>query len=385
MRGRDVNFEISESVGSGNDAGMVRGASLWKEEPPDWGAGSSFMLLNPRMPDALRRRILAADFPDLPDHVWLATSGTGGRFKLVALAREAVEASARAVNAHLGASAHDVWINPLPLFHVGGLGILVRAHLAGSRCEIFRSAWDPQQFADEVRYCDATLSALVPTQVHDLVRAGLAAPECLRGVVVGGGVLKEELFARAAGLGWPLLPSYGLTEAASQVATATLGRGASAWLPLLSHLEARVGEGGVLDLRGDSLLTGWMIFEADGAARWEDPKNGGWYRTGDRADLRVAEVRVLGRRDDLVKIRGELVDVAALERALQERVSSGLVRLDIESDERTGSKLRVCAENQHALAEARSALEIFPPFARPETFEVAPIERSALGKTVRSR
>jgi hypothetical protein len=96
-------------------------------------------------------------------------------------------------------------------------------------------------------------------------------------------------------------------------------------------------------------------------------------------------VRVVGRVDDLVKIRGELVDVAALERALQERVSSGLVRLDIESDERTGSKLRVCAENQSALAEARLALEIFPPYARPEIFEVTPIERNALGKVVRSR
>ncbi len=379
-----MNFEISESFGSGDDAGMVQGASLWREEPPDWGAGSSFMLLNPRMPDALRRRVLAADFPDLPEHVWLATSGTSGRFKLVALARKALEASARAVNAHLGVSAHDVWINPLPLFHVGGLGMLVRAHLAGSRCEIVRSAWDPRQFVDAVRHWDATLSALVPTQVHDLVRAGLAAPECLRGVVVGGGVLTEELFARAAGLGWPLLPSYGLTEAASQVATATFGRGASAWLPLLSHIEARVGEAGVLELRGDSLLTGWMICEADGAARWVNPKNSGWYGTGDRAELRGGELRVVGRADDLVKIRGELVDVAALERALQERVSLGLVRLDIESDERTGSKLRLCAENQHALAEARSALEIFPPFARPETFEVALIERSALGKMVRS-
>jgi O-succinylbenzoic acid--CoA ligase len=169
------------------------------------------------------------------------------------------------------------------------------------------------------------------------------------------------------------------------VATATFGRGVSAWLPLLPHVEARVGEGGVLELRGDSLLTGWMIFEANGTARWEDPKNGGWYRTGDRAELRGGEVRVVGRVDDLVKIRGELVDVAALERALQERVPSGCVVLRVEADERAGSKLRVGAENQHALAEARSALEIFPPYARPETFEVTPIERNALGKVVRSR
>jgi O-succinylbenzoic acid--CoA ligase len=186
-------------------------------------------------------------------------------------------------------------------------------------------------------------------------------------------------------LGWPLLPSYGLTEAASQVATATFGRETSTWLPFLSHMEARVGECGVLELRGASLLTGWMIFDGHGTARWEDPKNGGWYRTGDRAELRGGEVRVLGRADDLVKIRGELVDVAALERALQERVSSGLVVLRAEANERTGSMLSVCVENESALTEARSALEIFPPFARPETFEVAPIERSALGKPVRSR
>ena len=364
---------------------MVRGVCLWKEEPPDWGAGSSFLLLNPRMQEALRQRILEADFPDLPDHVWLATSGTSGRLKLVALASQAMEASARAVNAHLGASAQDVWINPLPLFHVGGLGILVRAHLTGARCEVLPGAWDPQRFVDAVRRCGATLSALVPTQVHDLVSVGFRAPECLRGVVVGGGVLTEDLFARAAGLGWPLLPSYGLTEAASQVATATFGREASTWLPLLSHMEARVGECGVLELRGASLLTGWMIFDGHGTARWEDPKNGGWYRTGDRAELRGGEVRVLGRADDLVKIRGELVDVAALERALQERVSSGLVVLRAEANERTGSMLSVCVENESALTEARSALEIFPPFARPETFEVAPIERSALGKPVRSR
>ena len=55
-----------------------------------------------------------------------------------------------------------------------------------------------------------------------------------------------------------------------------------------------------------------MIFDGHGTARWEDPKNGGWYRTGDRAELRGGEVRVLGRADDLVKIRGELVDVAAM-------------------------------------------------------------------------
>ena len=362
---------------------MLRGLDLWREGCPPWESGGSFLLLNPRLAPVWRDRVWAAEFPDLADHVWLGTSGTSGCLKIVALSRMAFEASARAVNLHLAVGAADVWIDPLPVFHVGGLGIVVRAALAGVPGHHLGD-WNAAEFVFRAEDCGATLSALVPAQVHDLAAAGLPAPERLRAVVVGGGALDNGLRERAQALGWPLLASYGLTEAASQVATARIEAHDAEWLPLLGHLDARLDGAGVLELRGPSLLTGWMMFDEEGRVRWEDPKRGGWYGTSDRAELRRGELRVLGRLDDLVKIRGELVDLAALERALQCRVRSGRVALRLTPDERNGFSLRVVAENEEARAEAQRASEdVFPAFARPESIVTATIVRNALGKTPR--
>lgn len=361
---------------------MPRGRDLIRETLAPWGIQGSALLLNPRMPGAWRERVLSANFPDWPDHVWLATSGTGGVLKLVGLSRAALESSARAVNGVLGATASDVWLDALPGFHVGGLGIAVRAAMSGARHES-AGPWEAASFAQRAAEVGATLVSLVPAQVHDIVAAGVRAPLSLRAAVVGGGALDEALHASAEALGWPILPSYGLTEAASQVATARCGR-VRAWLPLLPHIEARCGASDALALRGPSLLTGWMVFGPGGTAKLEDPKeSGGWLFTRDRAEVRGREIRLLGRLDDLVKIRGELVDIAALERALQARVHSGAVRIDAASHRRNGACLRVVAEGEAVAAEARAALDVFPPYARPESVEIGPVARTALGKVVR--
>jgi len=363
---------------------MLRGHHLYRETPPPWSEGGGFLLLNPRLPVAWRESVLAAKFPDLPRHVWLASSGTGGTLKIIALSRDAVEASAQAALHQLAVTSKDVWINPLPLFHAGGFGMVVRAALSGTRLKSFRR-WDAPDFAQLASECGATLTSLVPTQVQDLVEAGVRAPRSLRAAVVGGGPLPEALRLRGDHLGWPLLPSYGLTEAASQVATALPEAGHLDWLPLLSHLTARSAATGVLELRGASLLTGWLVFSEDGSSRWEDPKSSdGWLRSSDRAEVRGREIRVLGRIDDLVKIRGELVDLGALERAVQDRVTGGDVCLQARPDQRNGFVLSLLVSNAAAAGQATEALEIFPAFARPVSVEVGVVHRNALGKVVRT-
>jgi acyl-CoA synthetase (AMP-forming)/AMP-acid ligase II len=128
-----------------------------------------------------------------------------------------------------------------------------------------------------------------------------------------------------------------------------------------------------------------MVFDPDGSAIWEDPKRDGWYRTNDRVELRGREMRFSGRVDDVVKIRGELVDVFSLEQALRDRVSAGVVAVFADPDARAGSALRLRAENAEALAQAREALDLFPPYARPAMFEIGPVARTALGKVIRLR
>lgn len=359
---------------------MPKGKELFCREDALWERGG--LRLNPRMASTWRERILATAFPELAGHVWLASSGTGGSIKIIALSKSALEASAAAVNGHLEATAEDVWLNPLPLFHVGGLGIVVRAAVVGARWEA-QSFWDAAEFVRLVTNHKATLTSLVPTQVHDLVRGSFLAPPSLRAVVVGGGALEKSLQAQAAKLGWPLLPSYGLTEAASQVATARINGDTSPWLPLLPHIEVRLDAAKIMSLRGPSLLTGWMLFEGEDAVRWENPKVDGWLQTQDRCELQGGMLRMMGRTDDLVKVRGELVDVGALERALQAQVPTGLVRVDVKCDARNGATLHVVAEHLEALHEAQEASSVFPPYARPTSFRRGRIPLNSLGKKIR--
>src|SRR5690349_2632783 len=110
----------------------------------DWTSAESHVLLNPRMPREEEMR-LRSFVTDLPGHLWLSTSGTTGALKLTALSKQAMLASAAAVNRHLQSNAKDVWYCVLPLFHVGGLGILARAFLSGA--SVTRSNWDAREFA----------------------------------------------------------------------------------------------------------------------------------------------------------------------------------------------------------------------------------------------
>jgi o-succinylbenzoate---CoA ligase len=337
----------------------------------DWTGDESHLLLNPRMP-AEERRVLESYVTPLPGHLWLATSGTTGSLKLTALSKRAMLASAEAVNRHLQATAADVWCCVLPAFHVGGLGIYARAFLSGSR--VIQASWDPGAFAS----AEATLASLVPAQVSDLVEAGLRPHPALRAIVVGGGALRADLHEAARALGWPVLPSYGMTETCSQVATATL---ASAELLLLSHVEARTEADGRLAFRGPSLLTGYGT-----ATGFVDPKQEGWFVTEDLGRVDGRQLTVAGRRGDFIKIGGESVSLARLDAILAALADSGAALVGV-PDGRLGAVIHLATEpGVDATALAAAFNERVHPFERiRETHQVSRIPRTELGKLLRTR
>lgn len=281
-----------------------------------WDDRSTDILLNPRLgtTDQAAIRTLITTCPALTAHVWLTTSGSTGRLKPVALAKPALLASADAVNRHLGATANDIWARPLPLFHVGGLGIHARAHRSGSAVFVLER-WDPFAFhallADEA----VTLSSLVPAQLRDLLTHRLAPPPFLRAVLVGGGATPPDLWTEARAYGWPLLPNYGATETGAQVATASLDDLDSPTPPplrLLDHIETQVTFAGRLGFRGPSLFTGYATAEG-----LHDPKEDGWWISGDLGAVRDRVLLVTGRVDDVVKVGGESVSLTALQAKLE--------------------------------------------------------------------
>ena len=55
-----------------------------------------------------------------------------------------------------------------------------------------------------------------------LLDAGLSDPPALRWALLGGGSIPAPLLERAASAGVPVAPTYGMTEACSQIVTAGL-------------------------------------------------------------------------------------------------------------------------------------------------------------------
>lgn len=353
-----------------------------------WDDRGTEILLNPRLPadDQAYVHRLIASVPSLDGHVWLTTSGATARLKPVALSKRALLVSARAVNEHLASDARDIWLNVLPTFHVGGLGIHARAHLSGARV-VSLERWDTAAFGARLT-ADVTLTSLVPTQVFDLVQAGLAAPPSLRAAVVGGGALAPDLGRRAGALGWPLLPSYGATECGSQIATAAPGATDedAPRLRLLSHVAVRTSAEGRLEVRSHALFTGYAT-----ETGLVDPKRDGWWRTDDLGDVHGDTLVVHGRADETVKVGGELVHLAALEARLADVIAAiapgtdaALVRVaDPRLEWVVG--LAVATVDPSTADRVRDAFNAAVlPFERARvTHRVASVPRTALGKVAR--
>lgn len=255
------------------------------------------------------------------------TSGTSGEPKGVVLTHASLLASAVASAFHLGALPGERWLACLPLFHVGGLAILARSALAGGAV-VLHDRFDPEAVSRALDEERVALVSLVPTMLARVLdaRGERPPPPGLRAVLLGGAAAPAPLLARAARAGWPLLPTYGLTEATSQVATLPPGaplRTDGGGLRPLPGVAVRVvdeadrplppGASGAIHVRGPTVTPGyWRRPEASARAL-----AGGWLRTGDLGALDAdGALRVLGRADDVLVTGGENVHPAEVEAAL---------------------------------------------------------------------
>ena len=266
--------------------------------------------------------------PDLDPASTLAilyTSGTTGRPKGACLRYESFLWSAAASALHLGASRDDRWLACLPLFHVGGLSVLVRSVLSGGAV-VVHERFDAAAVAEALDGGRVTGASLVPTMLARVLdaRAPGPLPAALRCVLVGGGPIAPDLLARARAAGFPVAPSYGLTEATSQVATVPpLEEGEGLAARALPGVELRIedeegnvlppGTPGEICVRSRTVMSGYLGLPEETARALR----GGWLHTGDVGVLDGhGRLRVLDRRSDLVVSGGENVYPAEVESVL---------------------------------------------------------------------
>lgn len=360
----------------------------------DWQSEENSLFLNPRLAPDLREKVVSAweqATTNLSSHVGLLTSGSSGSAKLVLISKRALLAAAEGANSHLVSGRSDTWLKALPHFHVGGLSIYARAHLSGARV-VKHEGWNAKEVYDLAVSEKVTLISLVPAQLFDLISLGFSAPPTLRAAIIGGGALQPELYKQARALSWPVLPSYGLTECGSQVATAASDsiQENDATLKLLPHISARVSEDGKLMVKSEALLSAYVNIETGEVS---DPKVDGWFTTEDVGELKANQLVVKGRSQDFLKIGGESVDFAALEKVFsnlwQKLGFKGDAALLPVPDHRLGATVVLIVDGLRSdqtkpLVEKFNALVM--PYERIRHIcNVPKIPRSELGKLLRSK
>jgi o-succinylbenzoate---CoA ligase len=268
---------------------------------------AELVLLNPRL-TAVERAAQVESISHVPPAgeaaLVLFTSGTTGSPKAARLARANLEASALAANQILEVNARSRFLCVLPLFHVGGLGILFRCRLAGATV-VLHERFDAAAVARELRE-GATHASLVATTLERVLAHGAAYPPVV--VAVGGGPVPKPLLERARRAGLRVLQTWGMTETCSMATCERLddADGSTAGAPL-PGFEVLVDQGEIV-VRGPAVMRGYI---------GQPALEGGFFRTGDLGELDArGRLVVHARRNDLIVSGGENVYPAEVEAAL---------------------------------------------------------------------
>ena len=324
------------------------------------------------------------------------TSGTTGRPKGAILTVGNFAASAGASAAILGVRDDDRWLAVLPLFHVGGLSILLRSAMQGT-CAVVHERFDASAVNRAIDDEGITIVSLVAVMLERLLedRGDRPFPKTFRCALVGGGPVPRALLERCLRAGMPVATTYGLTEATSQVATLLsieAARHVEAAGRPLPGTQVRIdgSDDGEILVSGPTVMAGYLDDPEATATALRD----GWLHTGDIGRLDDdGFLHVLDRRDDLIVTGGENVYPAEVEAALASHPAVDEAGVIGEPDDRWGQqvvavvRLRDDAEPVDPATLVAFCRERLAGYQVPKVirFTVSALPRTASGKLKRSR
>jgi O-succinylbenzoic acid--CoA ligase len=227
----------------------------------------------------------------------VATTGSSGTRKSVALSSAALLASARASLDYLQARPGQTWALLLPLHHIAGINVLIRALDLGTT---------PVDLRDVTEYANTDFSAVVPTQIFQALNGDdklLAHLQSSKKVLVGGAQLQEDLLRRAIDSGISVVRTYGMSE--------TSGGCIYEGTPL-KGVSLRISDAGLIEISGPVLSSGYLNNED----LWNQQYRDGWFTTSDHGVIEDGILKVLGRSDDVYNTGGEKVSLTQVDEIL---------------------------------------------------------------------
>jgi amino acid adenylation domain-containing protein len=259
----------------------------------------------------------------------LLTSGTAARPKMVPLTHRNVCLSAYNAGHVLSLGSRDRLLNALPLFHAHGLISGLLTALAAGSSVICTDGFDASSFFGWMRELQPTWYTAVPTIHRALLTAAEANPDRARSSSLrvirsaSSSLAPAILNGLEATFGVPVLETYGMTEAASQIAAnpfelrkiGSVGRAAGPEIAIMDERGRALasGEHGEIVLRGANMSRGYYNDEAGTQAAFRN----GWFRTGDLGYLDAdGYLFIVGRIKDVINRGGQKISPLEVEEVL---------------------------------------------------------------------
>jgi acyl-CoA synthetase (AMP-forming)/AMP-acid ligase II len=231
----------------------------------------------------------------------------------------------------VAAARGQTWLTPIPYHAIGGHEVLIGAILGRHRL-VAQEAFHPRRVMEAVQRERVTVFPATPAMVESV----LALPDfgrfdlsALLVVGLGGAPASPELVGRAQSrFGCSVTVGYGSTELGGgvlvtriydrdEIKRETVGRpfpGADVRIVDEDGNEVPAGVTGELTCRSETVMSRYALV-ADDMTTLDD----GWYRTGDLAVRdEDGNLRIVGRRDDMIIRAGYKIQPAEIERVLDE-------------------------------------------------------------------
>jgi len=260
----------------------------------------------------------------------LHTSGTTSRPKQVPLSNANLCHSARNIQRVLELTATDRCLNVMPLFHIHGLAAAVLASLASGASVVCTPGFYAPRFFEWLAEFAPTWYTAVPT-MHQaiLARAGPEARRSsLRFVRSSSASLPPQVMAGLERVfSVPVIESYGMTEAAHQMASnplppgqrkpGSVGLAAGPEIGIMGEDGNLLGpcQTGEIVIRGSNVMAAYASNPAANGSAF----SGGWFRTGDLGRLdEEGYLFISGRTKEIVNRGGEKISPREIDEALLE-------------------------------------------------------------------
>jgi len=334
----------------------------------------------------------------------LHTSGTTSRPKIVPLSHRNICTSAQNIRTTLALTAQDRGLNVMPLFHIHGLMAGLAAPLSAGGEVFCSSGFDALHFFRWMEEAHPTWYTAVPT-MHQTILARASRHQDviranpLRFIRSSSSALPPQVIAELERtFNAPVVESYGMTEAAHQMASnplppkarkpGTVGLAAGPEIAIMSTDGNLLpsGTAGEIVIRGRNVTSGYQNNPKANAEAFTH----GWFRTGDQGVLDPeGYLSITGRLKEIINRGGEKISPREVDEVLMDHPAVRQVVTFAVPHDKLGEDVAAAVVLREGVSVTEKALREFAgqhlaPFKVPRTIVFLPeIPKGATGKLQR--